>query len=237
MRIALVDNCENTRKRTEELLRNCLHQHYIEADVQRFSSGKALMTRFTPDHFSLILLNVDDCDGRNIKIAHTIRASDVRCLIVFLSQSSEHMSEAFSCHAFDYIIKPLTHSRLLQLIGDVAHTLSFPGKSLSIRCQRQEILIPYRQIACLTANRNDIEIRDIRGNLWRTRAKFSDLAAALADDARFLDINRGVLVNMDYIATIDAHVCVLDNGMVFPLRVRGRRETRRKWIQYKTSHL
>lgn len=234
MQIGLVTSHYATRLHADESLRLSLQRFGVPTEIHHFRSGTALMARFEPDRFSVIFLDVDD--DANIEIAHTIRASDVRCLIVFLSQNSEHMSEAFSCHAFDYIMKPQFQDHLPRLVRDMLRMLPMPEKSLCFRWRRQDISIPCRQIVCLTARRNNTEIHDARGDTWISRTKFSSMAAALADDVRFLDVNRGILVNMEHLVTIEGDVCYLDNGMIFPLRVRGQSAIRTKWLQYKSMH-
>lgn len=66
---------------------------------------------------------------------------------------------------------------------------------------------------------------------------FADAAALVANDARFLDINRGVVVNMDHVAAVkDANVLMSD-GRRLPLRKRDRAALARAISQHMVSRM
>ena len=49
---------------------------------------------------------------------------------------------------------------------------------------------------------------------------FSDIHSLLEQDSRFLQINRGIIINMDYIDTFVQGTCVLHGGFHLPVSVR-----------------
>ena len=67
--------------------------------------------------------------------------------------------------------------------------------------------------------------------------KFSDFSEPLLQEKRFLQINKGILVNMDYIAAFDAHGCRLTNGTILPVKVRDRAQIEESWMQYSFSSI
>lgn len=49
-----------------------------------------------------------------------------------------------------------------------------------------------------------------------TMAEFTDLTDS---DSRFLPINKGIIVNAEYILEIEVNCCVLEDGAKFPIRI------------------
>lgn len=54
-----------------------------------------------------------------VDTAKRMRADDSGCILVFLTSSMDFMPDAFSCHAFEYIVKPFTEERIFQVLEDV----------------------------------------------------------------------------------------------------------------------
>lgn len=46
---------------------------------------------------------------------------------------------------------------------------------------------------------------------------FRDVALTLSEDDRFLTINRGVMVNRDYVSSMDRVVCTMNDGVTFSM--------------------
>ena len=49
-----------------------------------------------------------------------------------------------------------------------------------------------------------------------------EFVALTGGDSRFLPINKGIIVNAEYILEFEDNCCVMENGAKFPIRVRDR---------------
>ena len=58
------------------------------------------------------------------------------------------------------------------------------------------------------------------GNTLRGRMTLAALLAQIGEDARFITIYKGIVVNADYILTFEDNCCIMENGIQFPVRVR-----------------
>ncbi|MBR1629564.1 MAG: DNA-binding response regulator, partial [Lachnospiraceae bacterium] len=54
----------------------------------------------------------------------------------------------------------------------------------------------------------------------------------LEGDKRFLMINKGIVVNMDRIRTIEKGSCTMTDGTVFPIKVRKASQITQTWQNY-----
>ena len=169
-----------------------------------------------------------------IEAAEQIRKVDGDTLIVFLTSSNEHMGSAFSIHAFDYIEKPASKEKIFHVMDDILkrHTRIYE-KTLDFVCERKNFSIPLSSIVSIrTAESNYLEITDREKKVYNTRMTFSGIQKELEGESAFLLINRGVLVNMDYIARFAEGECFMKNGRSFQVYTKRGFETEQKWQNY-----
>ena len=168
-------------------------------------------------------------DGMSgIEAAEKIRETDNETLIVFLTGSPEYMADAFKCHAFDYIVKPLEKQRLYTVMDDI----------LKLENKNEDVFlydggcIPYSGIISIISSDHYVEILCRDNTCHKPRMKFSAVLDVLSSDGRFLQINRGVAVNMDYVRSFSTSVCVLENGTQLPVHTRNGRTLEQTYLKY-----
>ena len=66
---------------------------------------------------------------------------------------------------------------------------------------------------------------------------FSEIEQLLAPHPRFLLVNRGVLVNMDHVLTLEGDSLLMQDGSQFALRTRNRAELVARFSQYQIARL
>ena len=52
------------------------------------------------------------------------------------------------------------------------------------------------------------------------------------DDTRFLQCNRGIMLNMDYIKTMESDYFEMTDSKCFPIKTKGRKQIREQYIKY-----
>ena len=65
----------------------------------------------------------------------------------------------------------------------------------------------------------------------------SSIWPELEQDGRFLQVLRGVIVNMDYITDISGNTCCLQGDLRLPISVRNRRRIEQLWTDYTFSKI
>ena len=60
------------------------------------------------------------------------------------------------------------------------------------------------------------------GTELRSTLPFSEALELVAGDSRFLQINRGIAINMDHVLSVEGTTLATDDGLRFPLRKRDR---------------
>ena len=240
MNVAIVEDHPSEAARLAGLVEAYAAQARVPVSVRAFHGAEALLEGYRPHAYTAIFLDIylEGMDG--VSAARKLRAVDRSAVLIFLTSSGEHMPEAFSVHAFDYIPKPAARDRVFAalndiLLKDIQYT---DGAKLEFKHEGNNISIPYGELAVVqTSEHNYLEILDADGHRFKTRLGFQSVSEALTKDPRFLLTLRGVLVNMDHIERIDNGICHLTNGETVQLNVRNARELNAIWQNYRLEKI
>ena len=217
MNIALVDNREADSLLLEQTLREYAALSGLPLSFSHYASGEALLADYQPFKFAVLFLDVYMDGMTGIQTAQKLRELDDDAVLIFLSPSDAHMSEAFSVFASAYLQKPCRKEQVFRALDHVL--------------RRKTAVVRFSDIVSLETEGNYLFILDGQGVQYRTRMTFS--AAEPMLDNRFLTLMKGIVVNMDYILQISGSRCTLQDGRVLPLQVKKQKELQEKWLNYK----
>ena len=232
MNIAIVDDDIKDIDRLEELLRLYASLHRNEITVERFQSATEFLSSYSAYKYSLIFLDIYMNGENGVDTAAAIREVDQDTIIIFQTTSADHMSSAFSLHAFDYVMKPVEKDRIFRLMDDVTRQETRDGKTFSFIDKNVECRLRYGDIISLRYNKHYLNITDREMNEYRIRMNFSDAEEELASDGRFLLINRGTLVNMDHITRFGNGICVINDTIHLPYNVKKQKLLEQTYRNY-----
>lgn len=205
MKLAIVDDNEIE----QEIILNTLNAYHKESgislEIQSFSDGDSFLNAYKSGNYDLIFMDIFLKNLNGIDIVRKIRQSDLKVLIVFLTMSSDHIFEAAPLHFFDYILKPFEYRNI-------------------------NVHFPLSKIQYIYSNNHDVIIHTTIGSQL-FRLPFYSITQNL-DDPRFLQCNRGILLNMDYIKVMEADYFEMTDSKCFPIKTKGRKQIREQYIQY-----
>ena len=238
MHIALADDRPDALVRLSDTLNEYAARNGLHFDLHLFSSGEALLDAHSSCRFSVIFLDVFMTGLSGIETAAKIRETDEDVFLIFLTTSNDHQAQAIHWHVFDYINKEEGPEAVVRVMDRLLrrHTRE-TGPCLSFSADKAEIRLPYKDLVCLTADRNYLVIHSRRKKVYRTRMTLSSVWSQLEPDGRFLQILRGVVVNMDYITDIADSTCRLQGDLLLPVSIRNRDRVERLWTDYTFSKI
>ena len=155
-----------------------------------------------------------------IAVAEKLREKDRNILIVFVTTSPDFMMQAFSVHAFHYITKPYKAEQIYKVLDDASSYVSDNSKYIEVMCDRRNTLILLKEIVSVESDAHYINIGVVSGLRYRTRMTIAEFLKLADNDTRFIPVNRGIVLNADYIKDIEGSVCVTGNGERFPIKIR-----------------
>lgn len=234
MNIALTDDLPEERIKIQKLVKDYAAAKHIHIDVSLFGSAEELLRDYRPYRYTAIFLDIF-MDGMNgIEAARKIREVDLNALIVFLTSSNEHMRDGWRLHVFEYVEKPVSEDRLFPVLDDIrARITRADGPRFSFLSQGAEQSVPYDKLVMVgTDAHNYLEVTDHSGETMQTRMTFAEASEILLKDKRFLQVRRGVIVNMAFIQCFDDSLCFLSVGSPVPITSRNRNKLEKSWNNY-----
>ncbi len=177
--------------------------------IDDFSSGEDFLASFVPYTYDIIFMDIYTNGLSGMETAQRLRRTDRHSLLIFLTSSEDHMGDAFSVHAFDYLLKPLNQDRLFTCLDDSMKLLPKPEEYLSFTSNGLEMRLFYGNIVVLQVSGHSTVLIDSTGKEYSVYSAFSVFTKPLMEDSRFLLVNRGVLINMDFMSAITALVLTI----------------------------
>lgn len=225
MRIAV---CDDSRIDAEHLKAG-LEKTWPDTKVDIYNSAEAVLDAIEgQEDCNLIFLDIYMEGMNGIQAAEILKKRWPDTEVVFISTSREFGPEAFELNALYYLVKPYKEE-LLEEIRDRYRRKHAEGVVIYNSAARQKQEIPYHRILYIESARNDLYIHLINGAEIRIRHSLQNFMKEL--DGRFLQVNRGVTVNMDEVEKMNPDSCEI-GGVVFMLSRRQKMECRRKYNDY-----
>ena len=232
MRIAAVDDDGMLLDRLANLCGDFAAARSLELSVDTFESGGALLKSWEPQAYGLVFVDIYMEPMNGITLAQELRRRQNDLCIVFLTTSGDFMPEAFSVHAFQYIQKPYSREQLFDVLDDALRILPRKEGRLDIMCGGTLEHLRIAEIISAVSDAHYLRIDTINGEVYRTRMTLTDFLIAVDEEPAFLQINKGIVINMDYVDTVDAQSCLMETGARYPIKVRDRIQIERQIRAY-----
>ena len=112
--IAICDDCEADAVKIKEIIENNYNKNKVTTSVF-FSGSDLLKSRI---FFDIIFLDIELNGENGIDIGNKIKELFYYTLIIYVTHYDSFYSDAFSLHAFQYILKPFNKDNLCNVTED-----------------------------------------------------------------------------------------------------------------------
>lgn len=220
LKVAICDDDLSSLQRYSERLESIANEIGVAINISKYANGKELLFDWEDEERRAEVLYLDvrmkGIDG--IETAKQLRRMGCMCEIVFLTNSTEHMLDAFDVEAFHYIVKKQTDdSKFDEIFKRLCEKLEHRKKE-------------YITFSCAGENRNilidsiryfQVEVRVITvyyGNneffeFYSTIGKVENALCAKG----FIRIYRSVLINTAYVKSATPTEVIMLDGTVLPV--------------------
>lgn len=232
MRFAIVDDNIEEIHMTELLIRDWCGSHNITVCCDTFTEGDAFLLSAASNSYDFVLFDIYLKKANGIDLAVSFRKISPKTPIVFLTSSSEYHVEALHVHAFDYLQKPITKAAIHPLLDDLLAVRPVLDSHLflTVNTNKTKLPILYSDIQYIISDSNYLIIHT--SEEIRCRMLFRDVTRTLSEDERFLTINRGVMVNLDYVSSMDRAVCMMNDGASFSMNKKQANTLQQTYITW-----
>ena len=231
MRIAICDDSSVDAN----MIRYALSDISSDLDMVCFSSGRELLSAIeSGDRFELAFLDIymDGEDG--ISTARRLRELSPATEIIFSTMSNEHAVEAFRVHAADYLVKPYTEMDVVRAFTrvNIRRSEKVREKLLFQRGKTMTVL-DSADVVKLESDRHYTVITLSGGKTVSLLMNYSNAAGRF--QAGFLELKRGLTVNMRCITELRGTEAVMTDGSVYSIPKGRRDEVIREFTRFLTG--
>ena len=231
MRIAICDD----NSADANMIRYALSDIGSDLDIVCFSSGQELLSAIkNGDRIDLAFLDIYMEGEDGISTAKRLRKLSPATEIIFSTVSSEHAVEAFRVHAADYLVKPYTDMEVIRAFARVSIRQSEKAREkLLFQTGRTMTVLDSAEVVKLESDRHYTVITLSGGKTTRLLMNYSDTVKRFQEG--FLELKRGLTVNMRCITELHGAEAVLTDGSVYSIPKGRRDEVIREYTRFLTG--
>ena len=236
MKLAIVDDLKQDIDRLEE----CIGEFFKKNDsvtptVDVYNCAEDFLPGFYEGRYDLVFLDILMDEMNGIELAKKLRDADPHLMIVFQTTERSYAFDAFPVHPFDYLIKPCRQDEMDGVLNEALRVLKAGDPEIDITVVRTTYKVPLRSIIALSSQGHNVEIALTNNQQLTSTDTFKSISSKIGDDPRFLQINRGLTVNMDHVLSPRDDGMEMKNGKIYPIRVNGRNTVLSQFSQYMIS--
>lgn len=196
----------------------------LDIAIKKFTNPKELLEyEETAGGSGIYLLDIVMDEMSGLELGRRIREYNESAVIIFLTASKEFSLDAFSVHAFSYIVKPFEKETLFaELDKCFKYHIPPQKKEAVITVKTSDGVIPV-----VLSKINAVEYIDHRlvyaltdGNKFEgiyQKAPFDTQTKELLELGKFVKTSNCYLVNMDNIMTVTSRGVKMKNGDEYPV--------------------
>lgn len=238
MYVAVVEDDRQDVDWLLQLLNQYREKYFCEMTILCFQSGEEFLDSLRKEEYEAVFLDIYLGQMDGMETAKRLWQHQPHCQIIFLTSSTEHISQAFGVHCFDYIDKKdFTQKRIFEVLNDLRRKFPILNLDLEFVCGNKSVHIPMGKIQHILSDNNYTVFMMEDGTEYRYRIPFGNILALTDRVNFFLNCNRGILLNMNDIIKEEMDVYVMKNGQRFPIRRFDRGAIKNIYHQYQFKKL
>lgn len=218
--IAIIDDIAKDAEYLKKLLYLYASEHSLSIDICLFTSGTDFLKSYTPGMYSLLFLDIVMKELDGIETARQVRAVDSDVLIVFTTAEPSYAIEGYEVDASAFLVKSpeLDAQKLFHFMKKIEPKLKcnifldFSDSSINLHLSADALCY-----VDVTDHKLSLHTRE---KTYTLRMSIEKLKSILPKDDRFFECYRGIIINLDWISSIQKQTVVMKTGAVLPVSRR-----------------
>lgn len=182
--------------------------------ISSFYSGRSLLE--SPCDFDVIFLDIKMEELNGMNTAKLLRQRKHNGLLIFITILKDYVFDAFEVQAYDYLMKPLSHTKFKKTMSRAMVTLEQrAAKSILLQSGNCCKVIPLSQIVYCEVQGRKIYIHQEDQTVTTHCDKLEHFEQRV--DKRFFRCHRSYLVNLDHVRGSHNGQITLSQGSKIPV--------------------
>lgn len=219
-KIAICDDMEEDVKYISSAVNKWAEKENITVDIEMFPSAESFLFRYAEQKaFDILLLDVEMPSMNGVELAKRIRKENDAVQIIFITGYPDYISEGYEVSALHYLVKPLSETKLFEVLNRAVLKIRKNEKSLYLSLPGEMVRIPIYEIKYLEVQQNYVTVHSKKD--YTVKKTLGEFEREL--DERFYRMGRSFIVNLSCIDKITKTDVFLSDGSVISLS-RGQYE-------------
>lgn len=221
MRIAVCDDNPKELERIKGCF--CRIQGY-DLVCSYFDSTSTVMEILKTENspYDLYILDIEMPGMNGLKLAKSIREKDSRALFVFLTSYTRYMKDVFDVVTFDFIEKPISDEKLLQILERAAAYLNITSQHFSFGYRASRYSLKYDRILYIEKKGRQALIHTFE-DVYKTNMTLEEIWKQL-NPKSFVHIHSSYIINLYNLDRKDNEIAIMRNGEKLHITKGYRRE-------------
>lgn len=223
-KIAICDDEQQFQSLAEDYLEKAAKRCGQSIVLRFFKNGRECLDAIPKDKPDLLLLDIDMPDLDGLAVAKQIREKDQELLIAFLTSHEEYVFQSFEVQPFRFIRKSQMEMELFLALRAALAIKKPKRKNLIVLQQKNgEEKVDTAELMYMVLEMRKMSFYQTKERITKTRMTMKELLEQLEGDERFVQINSGTVVNVDYVERYTNENVILKNRMELKI-ARPRKE-------------
>lgn len=220
VRVGICDDEMVLLEKLNQFVQICYAQNQIFARVDTFKNGQQLLYEIEDgERFDLVLLDIEMPQMDGMELAERVKKMLPNVLVIFVTSHMEYVLDAYELSIFRYIPKMDFGNRLRHALLDAAAMVEVQMReSYVIQGKNRLERVPLRNILYIVhEGKNAVLVTNMADGdghecvRFHVRKSLQQVYEEL-NDGEFLFIDRGCIVNLAGIMSIQEDCCILKDG-------------------------
>lgn len=218
--VALCDDDPHFLKQLRQATAQWFTERQIIFSAIEFSSAKHLLDSVKETSYDVFFLDIEMPEVDGMQLAKLIRETLPDSIIIFLTSHDEFAPDGYRVQALRYLSKQTWKKFLSEALDAAAAQVEKQGTgSLTVSHYGNIQRIPHRDILYIRHISRYCEIAIKAGETIQDDRGIKKLFEIIGD-GRFIFIDRGAFINLDYLQKIENGQAVMTNGHSLPISRR-----------------
>lgn len=237
-RVAICDDSTVQLHTVEQAVRHYFENRPgLDGEYRVFTDPRELKHRTLQGTFyDVYLLGVCMLGLDGIALGHIIREKSAEVPIIYFSHTKDYAYEAFSVHAFQYLLTPINEAVIADLLDQICLLDKRPkGNMLELKCPDGIVTVEKDNIMYIENHVRTATYTMAGGktvSCTRQEGTFEEAVATVARDARFIQPHKSYFVNMEFIDRFTEECITMKDEKMIPVNYRRLAGVRRQFTHF-----